>query len=379
MKMPTAPFLRSVRIRNFKAIRDSGLVKLTPLTVFIGNNGVGKSSLVEALETLQIMALDGLDDAMNRWKGIEHVTNKLARPTPDSTAPISFYLHGRLAGRAVRRGNEVHSAMLRATGETVIASDRNFGRTRVIKEWFHLHGDKKSTLKHTPNSIRSGLGTAEIFGHSIGRWQFLLMNPDAMGEPQPPTATRYGLRLTKDARNIAAYLKSLYEADQDAFNDLIEAMRFVVPYAKSFNYEQTGDLIRSDYLTLTEVNFKIPGWMISTGTLRVLAILACLRHPDPPQLLVIEELENGLDPRTLGLVLSEINGAVDAGQTQVIITTHSPSLLDQVSLESIVTVQRENGQPTFRRPADDESLAEWRNRFLPGQLYTMGRFRRSTP
>jgi len=48
------PFLNSVRVRNFKAIRNSGSVRLTPLTVFIGNNGSGKSSLIEALETLQV-------------------------------------------------------------------------------------------------------------------------------------------------------------------------------------------------------------------------------------------------------------------------------------------------------------------------------------
>ena len=44
-------FLNSVRIENFKAVRKSGTVTLTPLTVFIGNNGSGKSSLIEGLET----------------------------------------------------------------------------------------------------------------------------------------------------------------------------------------------------------------------------------------------------------------------------------------------------------------------------------------
>ena len=52
--------LQSVRIRNFKAIIDSKTVKLGPLTVFIGNNGAGKSSLTEALETYQSIVRDGL-------------------------------------------------------------------------------------------------------------------------------------------------------------------------------------------------------------------------------------------------------------------------------------------------------------------------------
>ena len=58
--------LQAVRIRNFKAIVDSKTVKLGPLTAFIGNNGSGKSSLIEALETYQSIVRDGLDTAMQR-------------------------------------------------------------------------------------------------------------------------------------------------------------------------------------------------------------------------------------------------------------------------------------------------------------------------
>lgn len=49
----TTPFLRSFRLKHFKAVRDSGVIRFSPLTVFIGNNGSGKSSITEALETLR--------------------------------------------------------------------------------------------------------------------------------------------------------------------------------------------------------------------------------------------------------------------------------------------------------------------------------------
>ena len=65
--------LDSVRIRNFKAIDDSGQIKLTPLTVLIGENGSGKSSLIEALETLQTIVVENLDDAMRPWKGFNEI------------------------------------------------------------------------------------------------------------------------------------------------------------------------------------------------------------------------------------------------------------------------------------------------------------------
>ena len=70
------PPLRSFRVENFKAIRDSGHIKLGWLTVFIGNNGAGKSSLIEGLESFRDIVTDGLDFAMRRWRGFEQVWNK---------------------------------------------------------------------------------------------------------------------------------------------------------------------------------------------------------------------------------------------------------------------------------------------------------------
>jgi predicted ATP-dependent endonuclease of OLD family len=90
------------------------------------------------------------------------------------------------------------------------------------------------------------------------------------------------------------------------------------------------------------------------------------------KLIVIEEIENGLDPRTVNLIIEEIRNAVESGRTQLILTTHSPYLLDLLSLSQIVFVERVDERPTFKRPADKASLQEWAKKFAPGRLYTMG-------
>src|SRR2546423_9805752 len=68
--------LKSFRLRNFKAIQDSGVVNFTPLTVLIGNNGSGKSSLIEGLETFRDVSEDELVDVMGGWNGYENVWHK---------------------------------------------------------------------------------------------------------------------------------------------------------------------------------------------------------------------------------------------------------------------------------------------------------------
>src|SRR4030067_2180085 len=101
--MKAKSFLKSFRLENFKAIQKSGGVKFTPLTVLIGNNGSGKSSLVEGLETYRSIIIDGLDTAMQRWFGMDHIWSKrvrhniiglgLANETYEN--PIRFSVSGR--------------------------------------------------------------------------------------------------------------------------------------------------------------------------------------------------------------------------------------------------------------------------------------------
>ena len=79
-------------------------VQFTPLTVFIGNNGSGKSSLIEGLETLKFIVEHGLDRAMQQWHGFEHIWNqgvshKLQEPKegrPYYWNPMGFDLRGKI-------------------------------------------------------------------------------------------------------------------------------------------------------------------------------------------------------------------------------------------------------------------------------------------
>ncbi|MDO8721949.1 MAG: AAA family ATPase [Syntrophales bacterium] len=95
--------LQSFRLKNFKAVRDSGLIRFTPLTVFIGNNGSGKSSLIEGLEMFQEIGIHGIDESLQPWRGFEHVWNKAVTHKPkknkegklQAANPLTFIFKGR--------------------------------------------------------------------------------------------------------------------------------------------------------------------------------------------------------------------------------------------------------------------------------------------
>ena len=212
----------------------------------------------------------------------------------------------------------------------------------------------------------------------IGKWQFLSLSPDPMGRPTVKKMAGNGaMVLNRDGSNLAQYLLNIRTKDTAAFDGIVEAMRFVLDYARNVEPVETREIQPTMYLKMLErlrdESIEIPGWLISTGTIRILALLAVLRNPDPPPLLVVEEIENGLDPRSLNLVLEEIRTAVEAGDTQVILTTHSPYFLDLLDLSHLVLCERVDGVPVFKRTSDMKTAREWAKSFAPGRLYVMDR------
>lgn len=384
------PILRSVRIGNFKAIRNSGGLRLTPLTVLIGNNGCGKSSLMEALETFFLFVTQDLDAAFQAWHGIEHIRNKIAvtqtrrsRATglPRSSKPISFRLTGntgkdpfRVVSVINERGSE--NTLFVEHEEGKIGSTRADRRELAQGSTMETHSEKEMTFG-VLNDAESLFRHVRAFNEYVRNWQFLSLLPQPMGQPRPQKRTAGRINLAKDGSNIGQYLLDIRQRDLSAFNGIVETLQYVLPYAADVQPQLTSELERSVYLQMIESDFKLPGWLLSSGTLRVLALLAVLRHPSPPPLILIDELENGLDPRTIHLIVEEIQNVVQSGRSQIIATTHSPYLLDLLPLSSIVFVEREDGgEPVFYRPADDKQKVEWARDFGPGQLYTMSRLSR---
>lgn len=384
--------LAEVRVQDFKAIRDSGAIALSPLTVFIGANGAGKSSLIEALETLHTLVTHDLDAATQAWRGFDHIRNKVPRKRTPTGNPLDDETEEEFEPpppiRISARGGDGPDAydvtttldqignLLFIEDESVQAAEATYRRKRDGSV-----SAKGVDLKHVPSRLLPEESLLARYPAGVFRtWQFLNFAPHVMGDPVAQKRTGGPVRLRRDAANIAQYLWEIRDDPDhvEAWTSLVDALKTVLPYATDLQPALTSDeLQRTVFLQMTEGDgFKVPGWLLSAGTLRVLALLAVLRHPNPPRVLFVEEVENGLDPRTIRLIVEELLRAVATGRTQVIATSHSPFLLDLVPLDSIQVVERGLGGPSFWRPADEEALKEYAEEFKPGQLYADGRLRR---
>ncbi len=386
--------IKNIEVKNFKAI-ESAKVKLTPLTAFIGYNGMGKSSMLEALQMFKSIVIEGLDAAVRPWREFEHIyykgkkTQKQYEVAGVKTlfAPMQFGFDLSLSvGKAKiltciaqekdGRGNLffIEERIKGVSNSAINNTQKKIDEVRKIDSInFSLDfGQSFSAGKYSPDkSMHSSITSIKSY---IDKWQFLSMNTFLMGDPFAQKKTAGSITLHKDGRNIAEYLLSIRDKDLNVFTSILETLQYVLPYAKDLQPQITQELEKMVYLQLSEQDFKLPGWMLSTGTLKILALLAVFRHPEPSPLIVIEELENGLDPRTIHLVITEIRNYIDNKKGQVLITSHSPYLLDQLHISQIVFVERKDEKVSLSRPADDEEVLEWSKKFAPGQLYTQKGF-----
>lgn len=389
--------LKSFRLKNFKAIKDSGVVKFTPLTVLIGDNGSGKSSLIEGLETYQKIVVGGVDRALDKWRGFDYVVNpsREHKDVDGQASKISRQIEITLSGsidsqafktsiqfgstdvlRNVRIENErVYFGRNKILERDSTGSVQTFGtrnptfaipdKNSIIAPWIFVTDDE-TLVEQMP--VRELL----TLSRSILEWQFVKLVPGLMGDPQRWHGADGKVRLWEDGFNIAEFLLDIQRLDENAFYGILETMQFVLPQLQDLRPAISSEFERSVYILAKEGNLNIPGWMLSQGTLRILALLALFRHPEPPPVIIIEEIENGLDPRAIHLIVEEMRNVVESGRSQVIVTTHSPYLLDLLPLWSIVLVEREKDKgPVFFRPDEQPELDSWLERFGPGQLYTM--------
>lgn len=378
-----------ISIKNFKAIQ-SATIKLSALSVFVGNNGSGKSSVIEALQTLQSILLHGLSTGFNeRWFGLEHIRNTSA--TAKSTYKklfandIEIEITGKIPlGRyqyKVCFNTSPSGDLYLVTHESLLQGKTMIFKSEAIDEKGFIEfflGNEPIPVNRVANNLM--LNDISLYGNNlfvqdfknyISSWQFLSLEPERMYFPIRRDYSATSVRMKSTGENLADVFSRIQ--DNPAISDIIlDKMRYVLPDLDNLGREEIS-IQKQIYLFLQEHNteLRLPSWLFSSGTLRILAMLTILNSETPPPVIFIEEIENGLDPRTLNMLTDEIGRLIP--EHQFIATTHSPYFLDLLELDHIITTERNDGQTKYYHPADNENLLKWKEKFSIGKLYTMNK------
>ena len=408
--------ITSLRLEDFKNFADETL-HVGPFTVIVGANASGKSNIRDAFRFLYGIGrgyslaeiAGGKHEA--GWKPIRGATNEFARFRNSTAASEAdrFSLEvemkpGRTAmSRVILRDNAKYRIAVRF-------EDSNGGRLSVADEALSVGSEKiytadiiddpsnpldrsKPALWHAPSTLRNVHHAAgqiaetlfRSFGEADRRAQaatdvashlnsmrFFDFKPDRMREPAFPGQTTLG----ESGEYLPVVLKEIC-ADQKRKSILASWLRELTPMDVE-DFEFPSDPSGRIYLVICEANrARVSANCASDGTLRFLAMLAALLGEDFNSVYFFEEIENGLHPSRLHLLIDLIERVTADGSKQVIATTHSPQLLSLVnesSFESAAVVCRmeDTNEAIIRRIADMPNAKKLRKTQGLGRLLVGG-------
>lgn len=381
--MGSTPFLKRVSVRAYKSIAECD-VTLSPLTLLVGRNGAGKSNFLDAIALVRDALDTTLDQALRSRGGIENVQH-FPRPTGGRRSDIRIGLTIDLpdagdadyvvrVGSRGSHGDDEHRFIVKEEELTVRdthSKRRHFYRVRQNR----LEESSVEPLPD-PRDDRLFLTAASAFPVFAGVYEVLTamgfynLNPAPMRELRRPDS---GDRLHRDGSNIASVVARIMEHSPDTSDRINEYLGAVVPGLTRATRAQVGGYETIDFeqsVSGHSEGVKFRADSMSEGTLRALGLLVAVMQFKGSsrrlRLVGIEEPETALHPAALTALMDALREAT--GHVQVVVTTHSPELLDLYceETESLLVVEAIEGKSRIG-PADNASREAIRQ-----QLYTAG-------
>ena len=369
-----SPFIRKVTLRNYKSIAACAL-EMPALSFLVGPNGSGKSNFLDCFRFVSDSLKTSLDHALRDRGTIKEVRRRSGGHPNHFSLRLDFNLPGDGSGHLSFRIGA------RKDGGFEVQNEECKVFTSAMQEHFyHVQSGNviQSSMKLLPAALSdrlflvaaSGLPEFRPAYDALSRMEVYNLNPKEIQTMQKPDA---GELLRRDGGNIASVLQNLDEANRVRVNEHLSRI------VKGLAGAETKILGSQETIEFRQaVKGQKHPWTflassMSDGTLRALGVLVAIfqnlkTEKVSPNLIGLEEPEMALHPAASAVLLGALREA--SANSQIIVTSHSPDLLDNadISPESIFAVDNVDGT-TRIGPIDAAGRQMLRDKlFTPGEL-----------
>ena len=375
--MTDSAFIRRVVLRSYKSIAKCD-IRLQPLTYLVGQNGAGKSNFLDALHFVRDSLAGSLDNALSERGGLDEVRRRSSGHPNHIGIRLEFRLRdGREGWYAFSIGALASGGYEVQNEDCVITGIGKGPFFRIVK------GQVRDTSEATFPSVTSDrLALVAASGFTAFRpvfdaltaMGFYNLNPKMMRELQKP---QDGRLLKPVGENIASVISHLKRVAPDRLTAIREYLVSVVPTVQGLERKAIGPMETLEFrqdVAGAKYPWRFLAQNMSDGTLRALGVITALLQSNvdySPTLIGIEEPETALHPAASAALREVLVQA--AAHTQVLVTSHSPDLLDDPSIDadSLLSVVSEGGE-TKMAPLDTASRTVLRDHlFSAGELLRM--------
>ncbi len=393
--------LKRIRIKGYKSFDDVE-VSVQPLSVLFGPNAAGKSNFLDALQLLSKMAasrtLKAAFDSPYRGKPLEsfrfsetglkglvtqerlsfsievdlHLSDSIVENVNQHIREMRRPGRGESSGKprnspaqvrerdlryrieiemlpksGVLRVSDEYLAALNAKGQPT-GKRKPFIERQREKIHLRLEGQAHPTCydRYLDHSILSMPHYPPHYPHLVAArqefesWLFFYFEPRERMRGSNPVKEVHHIGLMGE--ELAAFLNTLQSRNPRQFEAVEKALHMLIPNVEGIDVDVSD--IGEVELRIREGGVSVPARILSEGTLRTLGLLALMGTREAPALVGFEEPENGVHPRRIQLIAEFFKTQAHIGQSQYIVTTHSPILPDMLPRDSLLTVRRDSGQ-----------------------------------
>jgi predicted ATPase len=348
----------------------------------VGPNSSGKSNLFDALKFISDLARIGQEAVRERgsfstiaWSGRtdQKISFDLQGNLLWDQSSDGFHYSIEISGRPfewfettgesflIYRNNEFHR-LLEFPDANRMASIYGLDGKQLSQQGLANVGSQlhflSSPERHDPLSV---------FSRSIQEWEVYDPTPALMRES---VKVKRELKLKSKGENLAGVLHTLRSEFPVIFETIEEHLRMLVPESRKLLSLLTAEGGTYPGLEENEITSKVPVAAMSAGTLRFLAFLAVVYSPEAPQLVCFEEPENNIHPHALELLVDVLKGA--SRKRQVLVSTHSPYLLNFIDVDSVFVFEKTHGETKVTEPGSKKNLKSLLRKLGLGEAWYAG-------
>jgi len=399
--------------------------EMDPFLVLVGPNASGKSTFLDTMGLLRDLLRDGLASAVqNRspdiraltWKGIadrfELAIELVIPPDRRERLPKANYERARyevaiginpsrelailgenlwLRPHTDKRNESAQQQVLfpdlkalpealviqegRHTPEgwkKVLTKKSESGNDYFLSETTHWNnpfrlGPQKLALANLPEDEERFPVATWVKRMLMEGTQRLVLNSEAMRKPAPPGSPT---DFQPDGSNLPWVIEALQGRAPESFRRWVEHLQTALTDLETVvTIERPED--RHRYLQIVYRNgCRLPSWVVSDGTLRLLALTLIAYLEGPPRIYLIEEPENGIHPLAVETLFQSLSSAYSV---QILCASHSPVILSRAKPEQLLCfAKNEEGSTDIIRGSEHPILRDWQEGIDLGTLFASG-------
>jgi len=360
--------IKKITVKGFKSIRELNEFELKSLNVIVGANGAGKSNLIQIFKMVQTMAQGAFQDFILKNGGADAFPFDGLKETPEIKIGFEF-----TSSSSFSEGSNFYRfTMAPSAAETMLLSEERRYKDYNWKTYGSSSAESRLSEQKAERSWDDRWNGVGYFVYdAISRWMvyhFHDTSSNALMRRSEIVEDNNILR--GNGSNIAPFLRHLREFAPASYQKIKDAVRLVMPFFEDFSLEPFSQG-EAEKVKLTwkqkGTDYPMQPYHLSDGSIRFICLATALLQPNPPSTIIIDEPELGLHPEAIGILAELIT--IAAKQTQVIIATQSPQLLDNFAVEDIIVARRDKGSTTLERLKEDDYKV-WLEDYTVGELWT---------